>query len=194
MNCRTLTILCYFYAMKNHPWHDVNIGPNCPHEINAIIEISRGSRAKYEVDKATGLLRLDRVLYTAFYYPINYGFIPQTYAGDGDPLDILVLSQIDIEPLSIVTAKVVGVMRMHDKGVDDKIIAVCSNDISVDHINELSELPPHLTHELKHFFQHYKQLEGRNNPEIDQFYDKPKALEIIQEAQAAYIKDILPTL
>ena len=112
--------------MNMHPWHDVSIGEQAPEIVNAIIEIARGSKAKYEVDKQTGLLRLDRVLHAAFYYPINYGFIPQTYAGDGDPLDILVLSQIDFEPLSIVTAKVIGVMRMIDKGEDDKIIAVCA--------------------------------------------------------------------
>ena len=129
--------------MNNHPWHNVHHGKNAPQEVQAIVEISRGSKAKYEVDKETGLLRLDRVLYTAFYYPINYGFIPQTFAGDGDPLDILVLSQIDIAPLSIVTCKVIGVMRMIDKGADDKIITVCANDASVNHINDISELPLH---------------------------------------------------
>ncbi len=179
--------------MNNHPWHDIPVGEHSPEIVNAIIEISRGSKAKYEVDKPSGLLRLDRVLHAAFYYPINYGFIPQTYAGDGDPLDILVLSQIDFEPLSIVTAKVIGVMRMIDKGDDDKIIAVCANDISVSHINSLEELPPHLMSEIKHFFEQYKKLE-HTEVVVDQFFDKEKAMEIIQHDRAAYQKEILPFL
>lgn len=179
--------------MNNHPWHDVHIGDNAPEVVNAIIEISRGSKAKYEVDKPTGLLRLDRVLHAAFYYPINYGFIPQTYAGDGDPLDILVLSQIDFQPLSIVTAKVIGVMRMIDNGEDDKIIAVCANDISVSHINSLQELPPHLMSEIKHFFEQYKKLE-HTEVVVDQFFDKAKAMEIIERNTQDYKNDILPGL
>jgi len=179
--------------MKNHPWHDVETGIHAPENVNAIIEISRGSKAKYEVDKPTGLLRLDRVLHAAFYYPINYGFIPQTYAGDGDPLDILVLSQIDFEPLSIVTASVIGVMRMIDKGTDDKIIAVCTNDISVNNITSLEELPPHLMSEIRHFFEQYKKLE-HTEVEVDQFMGKEEAYEIIRESMESYKKDILPTL
>lgn len=179
--------------MKNHPWHDVTIGDQCPTTVNAIIEISRGSKAKYEVDKETGLLRLDRVLHAAFYYPINYGFIPQTFAGDGDPLDILVLSQIDFEPLSIVTANVIGVMRMIDKGLDDKIIAVSTHDISVNHITSLQELPPHLMNEIKHFFEQYKKLEYKDVV-VDEFFDKEKAFEIILKSKEDYIKDILPSI
>lgn len=179
--------------MNNHPWHDVPVGDKSPETVNAIIEISRGSKAKYEVDKPTGLLRLDRVLHSSFYYPINYGFIPQTYAGDGDPLDILVLSQIDFEPLSIVTANIIGVMRMIDKGEDDKIIAVCANDISVSHIKSLEELPPHLMLEIKHFFEQYKKLE-HTVVVVDQFFDKEKAMEIIQKSKAEYQTDILPSL
>jgi inorganic pyrophosphatase len=159
---------------KNHPWHDISFGEESPQIVQAIIEISRGSKAKYEVDKESGLLKLDRVLHAAFYYPINYGFIPKTFAGDNDPLDILVLSQIDFEPLSIVSAKVIGVMRMIDKGIDDKIIAVCQNDISVSHINSLEELPPHLMSEIKHFFEQYKKLE-QTTVKVDEFYGKEKA-------------------
>jgi inorganic pyrophosphatase len=180
--------------MSNHPWHDVPFGDENPQTVNAIIEISRGSRAKYEVDKQTGLLRLDRVLNTAFYYPVNYGFIPQTYAGDGDPLDILVLSQIDFEPLSIVRAQVIGVMRMIDKGEDDKIIAVCADDMSVNHIHNMDELPPHFIHELKHFFLRYKELEHQSYVVIDEFMPKEKALEIIKDAVLLYQKDIVPIL
>ncbi len=179
--------------MSKHPWHQVKRGEQAPQVVNAIIEISRGSKAKYEVDKDSGLLRLDRVLHSAFYYPINYGFIPQSYAGDGDPLDILVLSQIDIEPLSIVSAKVIGVMRMQDKGIDDKIIAVCADDISVSHINTLDELPPHLTSEIKHFFEQYKKLEHAAVV-VDEFYNQTKAYEIIHQSFLDYDRDILPTL
>jgi inorganic pyrophosphatase len=170
---------------KNHPWHDISVGDKSPKIVNAIIEISRGSKAKYEVDKESGLLKLDRVLHAAFYYPINYGFIPKTFAGDNDPLDILVLSQIDFEPLSIVSAKVIGVMRMIDKGIDDKIIAVCQNDISVSHINSLEELPPHLMSEIKHFFEQYKKLE-QTTVKVDEFYGKEKAYEIINESIIDY--------
>lgn len=170
---------------KNHPWHDISFGDESPKIVNSIIEISRGSKAKYEVDKESGLLKLDRVLHAAFYYPINYGFIPKTFAGDNDPLDILVLSQIDFEPLSIVSAKVIGVMRMIDKGIDDKIISVCQNDISVSHINSLEELPPHLMSEIKHFFEQYKKLE-QTTVQVDEFYGKEKAYEIIEESILAY--------
>jgi inorganic pyrophosphatase len=170
---------------KNHPWHDISFGEESPQIVQAIIEISRGSKAKYEVDKESGLLKLDRVLHAAFYYPINYGFIPKTFAGDNDPLDILVLSQIDFEPLSIVSAKVIGVMRMIDKGIDDKIIAVCQNDISVSHINSLEELPPHLMSEIKHFFEQYKKLE-QTTVKVDEFYGKEKAYEIINESIIDY--------
>lgn len=170
---------------KNHPWHDISFGDESPQIVQSIIEISRGSKAKYELDKESGLLKLDRVLHAAFYYPINYGFIPKTFAGDNDPLDILVLSQIDFEPLSIVTAKVIGVMRMIDKGIDDKIIAVCQNDISVSHINSLEELPPHLMSEIKHFFEQYKKLE-QTTVKVDEFYGKEKAYEIINESILDY--------
>ena len=120
---------------------------------NGIIEIPKNSRAKYELDKESGMLMLDRVLYSSINYPANYGFIPKTYCDDGDPLDILVLSQIDIVPMCMVEAKVIGVMRMLDGGeMDDKIIAVAANDMSVNHLNDISELPPHSLLELRSFF------------------------------------------
>jgi inorganic pyrophosphatase len=177
--------------MNAHPWHDISPGNEAPQIVHAIIEIKRGSKAKYEVDKESGLLRLDRVLHTAFYYPVNYGFIPQTFAGDGDPLDILVLSQVDMEPLSLVSAKVIGVMRMIDKGIDDKIIAVCADDIAVNHINSLDDLPPHLMSEIKHFFEQYKQLE-HSDVVVEEFMDAAHAYKIIQENIADYKRDILP--
>lgn len=180
--------------MNNHPWHDVPFGNELENSVNAIIEIPRGSKAKYEVDKDSGFLRLDRVLNTAFYYPVNYGFIPQTFAGDNDPLDILVLSQIDFVPMSIVRAQVIGVMRMYDKGEDDKIIAVCADDSSVNHITKMEDLPPHFVIELRHFFLRYKELEPKSAVEIDEFMGKDKALEIIREAVVGYQRDILPTI
>ncbi len=121
--------------MNNHPWHDVSIGEHYPDKVKGIIEIPKNCRAKYELDKESGMLLLDRVLYSSINYPANYGFIPQTFCDDGDPLDILVVSQIDIVPMCLVEATVLGVMRMLDGGeMDDKIIAVASNDISVNHM------------------------------------------------------------
>ena len=169
-----------------HPWHQVSIGDQQPDIVHSIIEIPKGSRAKYELDKETGLLRLDRVLYSAVYYPANYGFIPQTLGDDHDPLDILVLSQIDIEPLCIVNAKVIGVMRMIDNNEgDDKIIAVAANDISVAHINSITELPKHFIEELKNFFEEYKKLEIKTVL-VQDFQDKSIAIQIIQKAIEEY--------
>ena len=148
--------------MKFNPWHHVSVGEKQPDTVEAIIEIPQGSKAKYELDKASGMLRLDRVLFSSLNYPHNYGFIPQTLGEDNDPLDIIVISQIDVDPMCIVDAKVIGVLRMIDNGEgDDKIIAVAQNDMSVNHINEVSELPPHLTVELQNFFEDYKKLENK---------------------------------
>lgn len=171
--------------MNNHPWHHIHFGKDAPQIVTAIIEISQGTKAKYEVDKESGLLKLDRVLHTAFYYPVNYGFIPQTYAGDQDPLDILVMSQISIQPLSMVRAKVIGVIRMQDKGIDDKIIAVCADDIAVSHIDSLEMLPPNMLSEIRHFFEQYKKLENAQ-PIIEESYDSNKAYEIILESIDLY--------
>jgi inorganic pyrophosphatase len=178
---------------KNHPWHDIAIGENSPEYVNAIIEIPKGSRAKYEIDKPSGLLKLDRVIYSSMCYPSNYGFIPQSYCGDGDPLDILVLSQIDFVPMCIVSAKVIGVMRMNDNNEsDDKIIAVSAGDPSVNHINDIDELAPHFILELKNFFEDYKKLEGKEVA-IGEFMNKKKALEIIQDSFVLYDKEIRPS-
>ena len=137
-----------------HPWHGVESGENAPRIVNAVIEIPQGSRQKYEIDKASGLLKLDRVIYSSFYYPVNYGFISQTYGGDHDPLDILVISSVSIQPLCLVQAKVIGVMQMIDGGdADDKIIAVANNDPGVNYINNIEELPKHFFSELRQFFE-----------------------------------------
>ena len=171
--------------MKN-PWHAVVAGRLLPEYVNGIIEIPKGSRAKYELDKESGMLKMDRVLYSSVYYPANYGFIPQTYCDDKDPLDILVLSQIDVVPFCLVPAKVVGVMRMVDNGEeDDKIIAVAEGDMSVSHINDISELPPHFIKELETFFEDYKKLENKSVV-IEQFQSKFIALQIIDKALKDY--------
>ena len=168
--------------MSINPWHDVEIGVGFPDIVNAIIEIPKGSKAKYEMDKKTGLLKLDRVLYSSVYYPANYGFIPRTYGDDRDPLDILVVSQIEIEPLCIVRAQVIGVMRMVDQGDgDDKVIAVAADDKSVNHIHDVSQLPDHFYSEMRHFFEEYTKLENKTVL-VEEFQDKPTAVEIMQKA------------
>ena len=169
-----------------HPWHGVSPGDHVPRTVNAIIEIPKGERAKYEIDKASGLLRMDRVIHSSFHYPVNYGFIPQTLGDDKDPLDILVLSGISVQALCIVEARVIGVMQMIDSGdADDKIIAVAHTDPSVNYINNIEELPDHFFNELRHFFEEYKKLENKTVV-VDQFQDKATALHIINDALKLY--------
>jgi len=172
-----------------HPWHEVSIGEDSPNSVNAIIEIPKGSKAKYEIDKKSGLIKLDRVLFSSVMYPANYGFIPQTYCDDKDPLDILVICSVDVYPMSIIEAKVIGVMHMIDGGEqDDKIIAVAKNDMSVNYINDLSELPPHTMKEIVRFFKDYKTLEGKNVT-IEQLYGRSYAYKIIDDAKALYERE-----
>ena len=169
-----------------HPWHGAHYGDKAPQIVNGLIEIPEGSRAKYEIDKKTGLLKLDRVIYSSFHYPVNYGFIPQTYGDDKDPLDILVITSLPIQPLTLMEAKVIGVMEMIDSGdADDKIISVANNDPAVNHYNNIEELPPHFFNELRHFFEEYKTLE-KKTVKVADLGDKAKALEIIQDAIHAY--------
>ncbi|HEY0434501.1 MAG TPA: inorganic diphosphatase [Chitinophagaceae bacterium] len=170
----------------HHPWHGVSYGEGAPGIVNALIEIPQGSRSKYEVDKDSGLLRLDRVIYSSFHYPINYGFIPRTLGQDNDPLDVLVLCSQPIQPLCLVEATVIGNMQMIDQGKqDDKIIAVASKDPSVNHYKNVHELPQHFLLELKNYFEQYKVLENKK-VEIDNFQDKDAALQIINEAIKFY--------
>lgn len=171
---------------KFNPWHNVSPGDNLPAVVNGIIEIPKGTRAKYELDKESGMLILDRVIYSSMYYPANYGFIPKTYCDDKDPLDILILTQIDVVPMCIVPAKVIGVMRMLDGGeADDKIIAVSAGDPSVNHINDISELPPHTVLELRAFFEDYKKLENKAVV-VEDFLGRELALEILNDAFKLY--------
>lgn len=172
-----------------HPWHEVSPGDDIPSSVNAIIEIPKGSKAKYEIDKASGLIKLDRVLFSSVMYPANYGFIPKTYCDDKDPLDILVLCSVDVYPMSIIEAKVIGVMHMIDNGEqDDKVIAVAKHDMSVNYINDLSELPPHTMKEIVRFFQDYKALE-RKNVTIEQLFGRSYAYKVIQESIDLYQKE-----
>ena len=166
----------------SQPWHGVSYGQAAPRTVNAIIEIPQGSRAKYEIDKESGLLKLDRVIYSSFYYPCNYGFIPQTYGDDKDPLDILVITTLPVQAMCLMEAKVVGVMQMVDSGdADDKIIAVAAKDPGVNHYNNIEELPKHFFDELRHFFEEYKKLENKTVV-VEEFGDKATALQIIEEA------------
>ncbi len=169
-----------------HPWHGVSYGDKAPRIVNAIIEIPQGSRAKYEIDKPTGLLTLDRVIYSSFYYPTNYGFIPQTYGDDKDPLDILVISSLSIQPLCLAEAKVIAVTQMVAGGdADDKIIAVANHDPSINYINNIEELPKHFFSEMRHFFEEYKTLENKS-VKVEDFGDKTQAIRIIEDAIKLY--------
>jgi inorganic pyrophosphatase len=169
-----------------HPVHDIVVPDDIRDWVPTVIEIAKGSHLKYEVDKPTGMLRLDRVLYSAVFYPANYGFIPRTHADDGDPLDILVLMQEPVEPLTIVRARALGGLRMiDDKGGDDKIVAVCIDDPAYAQYENLEQMPPHIMKELERFFRDYKVLEEKR-VEVDRFYDQQRAFEIIAESRAAY--------
>ncbi len=148
--------------MAEHPWHGVELPRYIEEPIPAIIEIPTGSKVKYELDKRSGLLKVDRILFSAVHYPANYGFVPRTYCDDGDPLDILVYCQEAIQPLSIMRAKVIGVMRMRDdQGEDDKLIAVHADDPAYTDYGDVSELPAHRMRELKRFLEDYKALENK---------------------------------
>lgn len=169
-----------------HPWHDVTPGENLPREFTAVIEIPMGSNVKYELDKPTGLLKLDRMLYSAVYYPVNYGFIPQTYAEDEDPLDVLVMCQEPVAPLTLVKARSIGLMTMIDSGKrDHKIVAVAMNDPEVNGYHQVSELPPHRLSMVRRFFQDYKQLEGLA-VEVDDIEPADLSLPVIEMALERY--------
>jgi inorganic pyrophosphatase len=185
----SFTLNFYFCSMIKHPWHEAPVGVNPPEYVNAIIEISTGMRTKYEVDKETGLLKLDRILYSAVYYPANYGFIPQTLGDDKDPLDIMILCREEIRPLCLVPARVVGVMRMIDQGLgDEKILAVAENDANTKHVNDISELASHFKLELKEFFESYKKLENKVVT-VPEFQGKDMAMQLVARAIELYKKE-----
>lgn len=167
-------------------WHDINPNRISRSSYAAVIEISKGSKMKYELDKETGLLRLDRVLYTSTHYPANYGFIPRTYAKDNDPLDVLVLCSGNIQPMSIVECYTIGVISMLDNGApDDKIISIPFNDPTYNTYKDISQLPQHVFDEMKHFFSVYKTLESKETA-IDEVKGVLEAVSIIEEAINAY--------
>jgi inorganic pyrophosphatase len=169
-----------------HPWHDITPGDGLPKEFSAIIEIPFGSSVKYELDKESGLIKLDRVLYSAVYYPANYGFIPQTLAEDDDPLDVLVLCQETVVPLTLIHARAIGMMTMIDAGKKDhKIIAVATEDPEFNSYKEATQMPSHRLLMLRRFFQDYKFLEGKA-VEVDEIQPAETAYPIIEDALARY--------
>jgi inorganic pyrophosphatase len=169
----------------SHPWHDVRLIDDIDAWFPVFIEIPLGSKVKYELDKRTGLLRVDRVLYSAVHYPTNYGFVPRTYCDDDDPLDVLVLGE-EVAPGVLLRAHAIGVMRMRDdKGIDDKIIAVHVDDPSYADYKSIQELPPHRLRELQRFFMDYKTLEGKS-VEVDEPMGPDEALRVLREAIALY--------
>lgn len=172
-----------------NPWHDLSYGKNAPETVTAVIEIPNGSAGKYELHKESGMLMLDRVLSGAVHYPANYGFIPQTYCDDKDPLDILVIASVDLYPLCIVEARVLGVMKMIDGGeLDDKIIAVAADDPMYKDVKELSDLPKIQLAAIKHFFEDYKILENKI-VEVKEFEDRDVAIQVVEESIELYKKE-----
>lgn len=169
-------------------WHDIAPHRISPEDFLVVIEISKGSKKKYELDKETGLIILDRILYTSTHYPANYGFIPRTYAEDHDPLDVLVICSEDLEPMSMVKCYPIGVVRMFDEeDADDKIIAIPFKDPMWNYYHELEELPPHIADEIKHFFMVYKNLEHKETTGLE-VYGKEVAVKIVKDAIKLYDK------
>jgi len=175
-----------------NPWHDVPLGPDPGVRFTSVIEIPRGSKAKYELDKETGLIKLDRVLHSAVHYPANYGFLPRTTCEDGDPLDVLVLMQEPVVPLCLVASIPIGVMAMSDdKGRDDKIVAVAADDPEVNHLRDVAQLAPHRMRELERFFLDYKILEGKRVV-VEGIQGRDAAIAVIAAAARLYRETIRP--
>lgn len=177
-------------STARHPWHDVELGDHVEQHFQAVIEIPKGSKVKYEIDKRTGLLYLDRILHSAVHYPANYGFLPQTLCSDGDPLDVLVLGQEAVVPLCILRARAIGIMMMRDeKGQDDKIIAVHVDDPEFAHYRDISELPPHRLKELERFFLDYKVLESKV-VDVEDMRGRSDAERAIRDAARLYCEKV----
>ena len=171
-------------------WHDIEKERISAEKFVAVVEISKNSKQKYELDKQTGMLRLDRILYTSTHYPANYGFIPRTLSGDGDPLDVLILCSESLIPLSLVECVPIGIITMNDNGfVDEKIIAVPVTDPTYNSFKEVTELPAHMFDEMQHFFKVYKQLEGLDTT-VDSVAGKEDAIKVINECIDRYRTDL----
>ncbi len=174
----------------NNIWHDISPKRITVDKFYAVIEISKGGKNKYELDKETGLLKLDRVLFTSTHYPANYGFIPRTYADDGDPLDVLVLCSETIQPMTLVECKPIGVLNMIDNNsCDEKIIAVPTGDPNYSCYNDIKELPKHCFEEIKHFFEVYKLLEVDKPTSVTEINGVKKAKDVIKQCIESYIRD-----
>ncbi|KAF3440781.1 hypothetical protein FNV43_RR19067 [Rhamnella rubrinervis] len=166
-------------SVAAHPWHDLEIGPGAPSVFNCVVEISKGSKVKYELDKTSGLIKVDRILYSSVVYPHNYGFIPRTICEDSDPMDVLVLMQEPVLPGSFLRARAIGLMPMIDQGEkDDKIIAVCADDPEFRHYTDIKDLPPHRLAEIRRFFEDYKRMRTRKSM-LRTFY-QPSAIDAIK--------------
>ena len=171
-------------------WHDIESSRITPDEFIAFIEISKGSKQKYEMDKKTGLLRLDRILYTSTHYPANYGFIPHTLASDNDPLDVLILCSESLIPSSLVNCYPIGVIVMNDNGaLDEKIIAIPEADPNYNTYKSIHDLPQHIFDEMRHFFTVYKELENKHTS-VDVVKDRDEAINIIKESMENYKKNL----
>ncbi|CAL4953504.1 unnamed protein product [Urochloa decumbens] len=181
-------------SVAAHPWHDLEIGPDAPSVFNVVVEISKGSKVKYELDKKTGLIKVDRVLYSSVVYPHNYGFIPRTLCEDNDPMDVLVLMQEPVLPGCFLRARAIGLMPMIDQGEkDDKIIAVCTDDPEYRHYNDLSELSPHRVQEIRRFFEDYKKNENKEVA-VDEVQPAGTARDAIQYSMSVFATSLTDLL
>ncbi|ESR56460.1 hypothetical protein WN944_016306 [Citrus x changshan-huyou] len=181
-------------SVAAHPWHDLEIGPGAPQVVNIVVEITKGSKVKYELDKKTGLIKVDRVLYSSVVYPHNYGFIPRTLCEDNDPLDVMILMQEPVIPGSYLRARAIGLMPMIDQGEkDDKIIAVCADDPEYKHYTDIKQLPPHRLMEIRRFFEDYKKNENKEVA-VNEFLPPQTAFDAIQYSMDLYAEYILQSL
>lgn len=178
--------MSFMRGTASHPWHDLSPGSAAPAVINAVIEIPRGSKVKYELDKDTGLLYVDRILYSSVVYPHNYGFIPKTLCEDGDPLDVLVLMQEPVVPMCFMRVRPIGVMQMLDQGEqDDKLIAVHADDPEFKHFSDISQLPPHRLNEIRRFFEDYKKNENKH-VRVDEILGAEEAIKAVMDGLNMY--------
>lgn len=181
-------------SVAAHPWHDLEIGPGAPSVFNCVVEIGKGSKVKYELDKASGLIKVDRILYSSVVYPHNYGFIPRTLCEDSDPMDVLVLMQEPVLPSTFLRARAIGLMPMIDQGEkDDKIIAVCADDPEFRHYKDIKELPPHRLAEIRRFFEDYKKNENKSVA-VEDFLPAEAAVDAIQYSMDLYASYIVESL